>query len=51
MDVPRKVSSTHLRQISVGSSFGSNEAPDANINDSYVAYIIVNINEIMWLAG
>ena len=51
MGVPRKVSSTHLWQISVGSSVGSNEASDANINDSYVAYMVVNVSEIGWVGG
>lgn len=45
MNSPRKVSSTHLRQMSVGSSVGSNDAPDGSMNDSYVAYMILSIKK------
>jgi len=34
LNLPRKVSSTHVRQMSVGASVGTKDAPDGTMNDS-----------------
>ena len=42
---PRKISFTHSWQMSLGSSFGKNEEPEARTRDSYVAYVTLSVDK------
>lgn len=45
MNPPRKMPSTHSRQMSPGSSLGEKEEPEASMRVSYVAYITLSANQ------
>jgi len=45
MNPPRKMPSTQLRQMSVGSSSGKNVEPEVSMRDPYVVYGDLSVNQ------